>query len=185
MLQKGRLPPGRIFLVDTALQRIVSDEELKERIARQAPYGEWLGKSMVRIQDLPSPVRPIHPDRETVIRRQEVFGYTSEDVKLLITPMATTGNEAVGSMGTDTPLAVLSERPQLLFNYFKQLFAQVTNPPVDAIREEIIMSSETTCSSPVQTPAGSWRSLRRSSPTTSWRGSARSTAVRARTASRR
>src|SRR2546427_10365438 len=97
---------------------------------------------MVRIQDLPSPVRPIHPDRETVIRRQEVFGYTSEDVKLLITPMATTGNEAAGSMGTDTPLAVLSERPQLLFNYFKQLFAQVTNPPVDAIREEIIMSSE-------------------------------------------
>ncbi|TMB10047.1 MAG: glutamate synthase subunit alpha, partial [Deltaproteobacteria bacterium] len=144
VLQKGRLPPGRIFLVDTALQRIVSDEELKERIARQAPYGEWLRKSMVRIQDLPSPVRPIHPDRETVIRRQEVFGYTSEDVKLLITPMATTGNEAVGSMGTDTPLAVLSERPQLLFNYFKQLFAQVTNPPVDAIREEIIMSSETT-----------------------------------------
>src|SRR2546425_6115258 len=143
VLQKGRLPPGRIFLVDTAEQRIVSDEDLKERIARQAPYGEWLRNSMVRIQDLPSPVRPIHPDRETVIRRQEVFGYTSEDVKLLITPMATTGNEAVGSMGTDTPLAVLSERPQLLFNYFKQLFAQVTNPPVDGIREEIIMSSET------------------------------------------
>src|SRR5437879_3832688 len=143
VLQKGRLPPGRISLVDTAEQRIVSDEDLKERIARQAPYGEWLRKSRVRIPDLPSPVRPIHPDRETVIRRQEVFGYTSEDVKLLITPMATTGNEAVGSMGTDTPLAVLSERPQLLFNYFKQLFAQVTNPPVDAIREEIIMSSET------------------------------------------
>src|SRR2546421_3010131 len=92
VLQKGRLPPGRIFLVDTAEQRIVSDEDLKERIARQAPYGEWLRNSMVRIQDLPSPVRPIHPDRETVIRRQEVFGYTSEDVKLLITPMATTGN---------------------------------------------------------------------------------------------
>src|SRR5438132_1229338 len=144
VLQKGRVPPARIFLVDSAEQRIVSDEDLKERIARQAPYGEWLRNSMVRIQDLPSPVRPIHPDRETVIRRQEVFGYTSEDVKLLITPMATTGNEAVGSMGTDTPLAVLSERPQLLFNYFKQLFAQVTNPPVDAIREEIIMSSETT-----------------------------------------
>src|SRR5436309_867812 len=143
VLQKGRLPPGRIFLVDTEQQRIVSDEELKERIARQAPYGEWLRNSMVRIQDLPAPVRPIHPDRETVIRRQEVFGYTSEDVKLLITPMATTRNEAVGSMGTDTPLAVLSERPQLLFNYCKQLFAQVTNPPVDAIREEIIMSSET------------------------------------------
>src|SRR3989442_8383084 len=98
---------------------------------------------MVGIQDLLSPGRPTHPDRETVIRRKEVFGYPSEDVKLLITPMATTGNEAVGSMGTDTPLAVLSERPQLLFNYFKQLFAQVTNPPVDAIREEIIMASET------------------------------------------
>src|SRR5207245_2750867 len=143
VLQKGRLPPGRIFLVDTAEQRIVSDEDLKERIARQAPYGEWLRNSMVRIQDLPSPVRPIHPDRETVIRRQEVFGYTSEDVKLLITPMATTGNEAVGSMGTDTPLAVLSNKSQLLFNYFKQLFAQVTNPPVDAIREEIIMAVDT------------------------------------------
>src|SRR3989475_7120428 len=98
---------------------------------------------MVRIQDLPSPVHPIHPDREPVIRCQELFGYPREAVKLLMTPMATTGNEAVGSMGTDTPLAVLSERPQLLFNYFKQLFAQVTNPPVDAIREEIIMSSET------------------------------------------
>src|SRR5438094_8851129 len=114
VLEKGRLPPGRIFLVDTEQQRIVSDEELKERIARQAPYGEWLRKSMVRIQDLPTPVRPIHPDREPVIRRQEVFGYTSEDVKLLITPMATTGNEAVGSMGTDTPPAVLTERTQLL-----------------------------------------------------------------------
>src|SRR5205814_2664257 len=89
------------------------------------------------------PVRPIHPDHEVLLRRQEVFGYTSEDVKLLMSPMAGTANEAVGSMGTDTPLAVLSERPQPLFNYFQQLFAQVTNPPVDAIREEIIMASET------------------------------------------
>src|SRR6266849_1947311 len=143
VLRKGRLQPGRIFLVDTAEQRIVSDEELKERISRQAPYGEWLRTSMLRMEDLPAPVRAIHPDHEVLLRRQEVFGYTSEDVKLLMTPMAATANEAVGSMGTDTPLAVLSERPQLLFNYFKQLFAQVTNPPVDAIREEIVMASET------------------------------------------
>jgi glutamate synthase (NADPH) large chain len=143
VLRKGRLQPGRIFLVDTAEQRIVSDEELKERISRQAPYGEWLRSSMLRIEDLPAPVRAIHPDHEMLLRRQEVFGYTSEDVKLLMSPMAGTANEAVGSMGTDTPLAVLSERPQPLFNYFQQLFAQVTNPPVDAIREEIIMSSET------------------------------------------
>ena len=143
VLEKGRLQPGRIFLVDTELGRIVGDEELKERIARQAPYGEWLQTSMVRSEDLPPPVRWMPPDRETLIRRQEVFGYTSEDVKILITPMAATGNEAIGSMGTDTPLAILSERPQPLFNYFQQLFAQVTNPPVDAIREELIMASDT------------------------------------------
>src|SRR4051794_7986086 len=143
VLHKGRLSPGRIFLVDTAQQRIVSDEELKDRISGQAPYGEWLRSSMLQLSDLPPPVRTAHPDREMLIRRQEVFGYTSEDVKVLTTPMATTGNEAVGSMGTDTPLAVLSARPQLIFDYFKQLFAQVTNPPVDAIREEIVMASET------------------------------------------
>src|SRR5438132_9318 len=140
VVRKGRLQPGRIFLVDTAEGRIVSDEELKERIAREKPYGEWLRKSLVRLHDLPAPAHVLGPDHETVLRRQEVFGYTSEDVKIIIAPMATTGNEPVGSMGTDTPLAVLSERPQPLFNYFKQLFAQVTNPPVDAIREEIVMS---------------------------------------------
>jgi glutamate synthase (ferredoxin) len=144
VLQKGRVAPGRIFLVDTEEQRIVPDEELKERIAREQPYGEWLRDSALRLEDLPESVRLPRPDRETLLRRQEVFGYTSEDVRILITPMAATGNEAVGSMGTDTPLAVLSERPQLLFNYFSQLFAQVTNPPVDSIREEIIMSAETT-----------------------------------------
>ncbi|HVI23747.1 MAG TPA: glutamate synthase central domain-containing protein, partial [Myxococcales bacterium] len=144
VIEKGRLQPGRIFLVDTELGRIVGDEELKERIARQAPYGEWLNESMLRSENLPPPIRWMPPDREMLIRRQEVFGYTSEEVKLLLTPMATTGNEAVGSMGSDTPLAVLSERPQPLFNYFSQLFAQVTNPPVDGIREEIIMAAETT-----------------------------------------
>jgi glutamate synthase (ferredoxin) len=143
IIQKGRVAPGRIFLVDTEEKRIVKDEELKERIARNAPYGQWLRESMLHVDDLPEPVRPIPSDRESLLRRQEVFGYTSEDVKLLITPMAQTGNEAIGSMGTDTPLAVLSERPQPLFNYFSQLFAQVTNPPVDSIREEIIMSAET------------------------------------------
>jgi glutamate synthase (NADPH) large chain len=142
ILKKGRLQPGRMFLVDTRQQRIVGDDELKERMARQHPYGAWLREFMLRPEDLPEPKHVIEPDHETVLRRQEVFGYTSEDVKMLITPMATSGNEALGSMGTDTPLAVLSERPQPLFNYFAQLFAQVTNPPVDAIREEIIMASE-------------------------------------------
>jgi len=143
ILKKGRLQPGRLFLVDTARQCIVDDEALKESIARAHPYAEWLKNSMVRLEELPPAGDAILPDHETVLRRQEVFGYTSEDVKMIITPMAATGNEPVGSMGTDTPLAVLSMNPQPLFDYFKQLFAQVTNPPVDSIREELIMSSET------------------------------------------
>src|SRR5712664_4848890 len=141
VVRKGRLQPGRLFLVDTSQQRIVADDELKDRYAREAPYGEWLRKSMLQMENLPRPSRPPLPERESLVRRQQAFGYTFEEVKLLITPMATTANEAVGSMGTDTPLAVLSERPRPLFDYFKQLFAQVTNPPVDAIREEIIMAS--------------------------------------------
>src|ERR1700737_2419322 len=144
VVRKGRLQPGRLFLVDTAQRRIVADDELKDRYAREAPYGEWLRKSMLQMESLPRPSRPPLPERESLVRRQQAFGYTFEEVKLLITPMATTANEAVGSMGTDTPLAVLSERPRPLFDYFKQLFAQVTNPPVDAIREEIIMASDTT-----------------------------------------
>jgi glutamate synthase (ferredoxin) len=143
VLEKGRLQPGRIFLVDTAEGRIVADEALKERIARTKPWRAWLDEHLVRLEELPPPPKVHEPDHETVLRRQEVFGYTSEDVKILITPMATDGTEPIGSMGTDTPLAVLSEKPQPLFNYFQQLFAQVTNPPVDAIREEIIMASET------------------------------------------
>jgi len=141
--QKGRLQPGRMFLVDTSEGRIVSDDELKERIAKQHPYREWLDRYSVPLRHLGKPTRVHEPDHETVLRRQEVFGYTEEDVKILITPMATTGTEPLGSMGTDSPLAVLSEKPQPLFAYFKQLFAQVTNPPVDAIREEIIMAVET------------------------------------------
>ncbi|WP_242394313.1 glutamate synthase large subunit [Anaeromyxobacter oryzisoli] len=143
ILTKGRLQPGRLFLVDTQAGRIVSDDELKERIAEEHPYAEWLSQYTVRLDELPKPARVIEPDHETVLRRQEVFGYTAEDVKMLITPMASDGAEPIGSMGTDTPLAVLSDKPQPLFNYFKQLFAQVTNPPVDAIREEIIMAVET------------------------------------------
>ncbi len=143
IVQKGRLQPGRMFLVDTAERRIVSDDELKERISRAKPYRKWLDEHMVSIDALPKPPKVHEPDHETVLRRQEVFGYTSEDVKVLVTPMATDGTEPIGSMGTDTPIAVLSEKPQLLFSYFKQLFAQVTNPPVDAIREDIIMAVET------------------------------------------
>ncbi len=143
VVEKGRLQPGRIFLVDTARGRIVSDAELKDGIAAAEPYARWLEEHLVRLDQLPRPPRVIEPDHETVLRRQEVFGYTSEDVKLLVVPMASDGAEPLGSMGTDTPLAVLSEKPQLLFNYFKQLFAQVTNPPVDAIREELIMAVET------------------------------------------
>ena len=141
--QKGRLQPGRMFLVDTSEGRIVSDDEVKERIAKQHPYREWLERYSVPLRHLGKPPKVHEPDHETVLRRQEVFGYTEEDVKLLVTPMATEGTEPIGSMGTDTPLAVLSEKPQPLFAYFKQLFAQVTNPPVDAIREEIIMAVET------------------------------------------
>jgi glutamate synthase (NADPH/NADH) large chain len=143
ILHKGRLQPGRLFYVDTSEGRIVPDDELKERIAKQHPYREWLERYALELRHLPKPAKVHAPDHETVLRRQEVFGYTAEDVKMIITPMASTGAEPIGSMGTDTPLAVLSEKPQPLFDYFKQLFAQVTNPPVDALREQIIMAVET------------------------------------------
>ncbi|HEY3336690.1 MAG TPA: glutamate synthase central domain-containing protein, partial [Candidatus Limnocylindrales bacterium] len=141
VVEKGRLQPGRMFLVDTELGRIIPDDELKAAITGAEPYEQWVRDSLVNLADLPAPTSVIGPDHETVLRRQEVFGYTAEDVRMLITPMATTGADPIGSMGNDAPLAVLSERPQLLYNYFKQLFAQVTNPPVDAIREEIIMAT--------------------------------------------
>src|SRR3954470_6069927 len=143
VLEKGRLQPGRMFLVDTAQGRIISDDEIKHQIASAAPYSEWLKENLVSLSSLPAPPTVHTPDHETVLRRQEAFGYTTEDLKVLVAPMAVDGVEATGSMGTDTPLAVLSSRPQLLYNYFKQLFAQVTNPPVDAIREEIIMAVDT------------------------------------------
>ena len=142
IVAKGRLRPGRTFLVDTGEGRIVPDDELKAALAAARPYAEWVGRSLVRLGDLPEPRGVIGPDHETVLRRQEVFGYTAEDVRLIIDPMATSGADPIGSMGNDAALAVLSDRPQLLYGYFKQLFAQVTNPPVDAIREEIIMATD-------------------------------------------
>jgi glutamate synthase (ferredoxin) len=141
---KGRLQPGRMFLVDLEEGRIIADEEIKQKIATEHPYAQWLEENIVTLEDLPEAPAPHEPDHDTVLLRQQAFGYTAEDQRILLAPMANDGNEAVGSMGNDAALAVLSDRPQLLYNYFKQLFAQVTNPPVDCIREEIIMSMDTT-----------------------------------------
>jgi len=143
ILVKGRLQPGRIFLIDTSQGRIVDDDEIKRELAAEYPYREWLDQHLVDIDDLP-PARAVEPDHETVLKRQLAFGYTQEDLRVLIGPMATAGEEPVGSMGTDSALAVLSERPRVLFDYFKQLFAQVTNPPLDAIREELVTSMAST-----------------------------------------
>jgi len=132
ILRKGRLQPGRIFLVDTVEGRIVSDDEIKDKIANAHPYREWLNKYMVELADVPEAPHLPEPDHDTVLRRQQAFGYTFEDLRILMTPMARDGVEAIGSMGTDTPLAVLSDKPQSLYFYFKQLFAQVTNPPLIA-----------------------------------------------------
>jgi glutamate synthase (ferredoxin) len=140
---KERIHPGRIFLVDTARGRIVSDEEVKRELAAVHPYKEWLSH-LIDIEDLdPAPYLP-PPSHETVVQRQELFGYTHEDLRLLLGPMASAGEEPIGSMGTDTSLAALSDRPRLLYDYFKQVFAQVTNPPLDAIREELVTSMEST-----------------------------------------
>lgn len=147
VLHKGRLQPGRMFLVDIEQGRIIADEELKDHIAKEKPYAEWLHDNLVTLEELPPAPRIHEPNHETVLQRQQAFGYTTEDLKILMGPMASDGIEAVGSMGNDAALAVLSERPQLLYNYFKQLFAQVTNPPVDAIREDLIMSVDTTIGS--------------------------------------
>jgi glutamate synthase (ferredoxin) len=144
VVRKGRLQPGRMFLVDMEQGRIIEDEELKQQIATDKPYAQWLRDNLVPLEEVAEAPAAHQPSHRTVLQRQQAFGYTSEDLKILLAPMASDGMEAVGSMGNDAALAVLSERPQLLYNYFKQLFAQVTNPPVDAIREEIIMSMATT-----------------------------------------
>ena len=144
ILQKERLHPGRMFLVDTAEGRIVDDQEIKHRFATEHPYGDWLRRYMISLEDLPEPPHVPEPDHSTVLHRQQAFGYTHEDLRILLAPMATNREEPVGSMGTDTSLAVLSNRPRLLYDYFKQLFAQVTNPPLDCIREELITQMSTT-----------------------------------------
>lgn len=143
VLRKGRLQPGRMFLVDTGEGRIVADEELKKRYAGAHPYRTWLNEHHVLLEDLPEPANATVPDHRKILQRQQAFGYTFEDLRFILGPMANDGVQPLGSMGTDTPLAVLSNKPQLLYNYFKQLFAQVTNPPIDPIREEIITSTET------------------------------------------
>lgn len=139
VVRRGRLQPGRMFLVDTAAGRIVSDEEVKSGLAGEHPYEEWLHAGLIGLKDLPEREHIVHT-AASVARRQRTFGYTEEELKVILAPMARTGAEALGSMGTDTPIAVLSERPRLVFDYFTQLFAQVTNPPLDAIREELVTS---------------------------------------------
>jgi len=138
--KKGRLQPGRMFLVDTVQKRIVSDAEIKKQLAARQPYSAWLQQQQVTMEMLPEPARVIASNPETLLRRQRAYGYSEEDLRILLLPMGAKGEEPIGSMGTDVPLACLSDRPQPLFNYFKQLFAQVTNPPIDPIREELVMS---------------------------------------------
>jgi glutamate synthase (NADPH/NADH) large chain len=137
VVAKGRLQPGRMFLVDTEAGRIVADEEIKSALAAELPYDEWLHAGLLEVEGLPPREHVVQP-HESVLRRQLTFGYTEEELRILLAPMATKAAEPIGSMGTDTPVAALSQRPRLLYDYFAQLFAQVTNPPLDAIREEIV-----------------------------------------------
>jgi glutamate synthase (NADPH/NADH) large chain len=139
VIRKGRLQPGRIFLADTSLGRIVEDEEVKAELAAQHPYADWLHAGLLHLDDLPSRERTL-PTHDELLTQQRRHGYTEEELRVILTPMALTGAEPIGSMGTDTPIAVLSEKPRLVFDYFTQLFAQVTNPPLDAIREELVTS---------------------------------------------
>ena len=143
VVQRLRLQPGRMFLVDTAQGRIISDEEIKSDLAAEHPYQQWLDSEQFHLDDLPQGPY-IRMPHHRVVLRQQAFGYTSEELNMLVAPMARTGAESIGSMGTDTPIAVLSTRPRMLFDYFQQLFAQVTNPPLDAIREEVVTSLKAT-----------------------------------------
>ncbi len=140
MKARARLQPGKIFLIDTQEGRIIDDAELKQCCVSQAPYGEWVKRQILDLEELPQPKQRYAPDLKTLLARQRAFGYTCEDLKIVLRPMIVDGEEATGSMGSDMALAVLSQRPQLLYQYFKQLFAQVTNPPIDPIREENVMS---------------------------------------------
>lgn len=139
IVRKGRLQPGRMFLVDTDEHRIIEDDEIKSELANEHPYDEWLHAGLIHLDDIPDREHIVHT-HASVTRRQQVFGYTEEDLRVILTPMANSGGEPLGSMGTDTPIAALSQKPRLLFDYFSQLFAQVTNPPLDAIREELVTS---------------------------------------------
>ncbi|MFE9361686.1 glutamate synthase large subunit [Streptomyces sp. NPDC006978] len=143
VVRKGRLQPGRMFLVDTAEHRIIEDDEIKASLAAENPYQEWLETGEIELEDLPEREHIVHT-HASVTRRQQTFGYTEEELRVLLAPMARTAGEPLGSMGTDSPIAALSERPRLLFDYFTQLFAQVTNPPLDAIREELVTSLRST-----------------------------------------
>ena len=138
IVKKGRLEPGRMFLIDMEAGRIIEDSEIKEEVAKFAPYGKWLKENLIDSKDLPIPTIDKHDDFTTLLTRQKAFGYTFEDMRFLIGPSAESGKQPLGSMGNDTPLAVLSDKSQNLYNYFKQLFAQVTNPPIDPIREELV-----------------------------------------------
>ncbi len=144
VLIKDRLHPGRIFMVDTKQGRIIDDEEIKKEFAQQHPYEQWLKDNLVALEDLPASKQSYAGNKETLLQRQQAFGYTHEDLRVLMAPMAANGLEPTGSMGTDTALAVLSNRSRLLYDYFKQLFAQVTNPPLDGIREELVTQVATT-----------------------------------------
>ena len=157
IIEKGRLQPGRMFVVDMEQGRIISDEELKQTICSQKPYAEWLNKYKIRLEELPEPrVMFTHLEHDQIFKYHKAFGYSTEDLDTIIAPMCIDGKEPIGSMGTDTPLAVLSDQPQHLSSYFKQLFAQVTNPPIDPIREKMVMS--------LATFAGSTRSLLNEDP---------------------
>ena len=138
--QKGRLQPGKMFLVDTIAGRIIPDDEIKQQLTSRQPYAQWIKDNQITLEQMGEPGRLHAQEQGTLQSRQRAFGYTEEDLKMILAPMGAKGEEPVGSMGTDTPLACLSDRPQMLFNYFKQLFAQVTNPPIDPIREEMVMS---------------------------------------------
>ncbi len=140
IVKKWRLQPGKMFLVDLQQGCIIDDAALKAQLAAQAPYRVWLDATQIQLHDLPDEIVAMPPDRQTLLNRQQAFGYTQEDIKFILAPMAFTGQEPIGSMGVDTPAAVLSARPRLLYDYFKQGFAQVTNPPIDPIREELVMS---------------------------------------------
>jgi glutamate synthase (NADPH/NADH) large chain len=180
IVRKGRLQPGRMFLVDTEEHRIIEDDEIKSALAAEHPYGEWLHAGLVHLDDIPEREHIVHT-HASVTRRQQIFGYTEEELRVLLTPMANTGAEPIGSMGTDTPIAALSDKPRLLFDYFAQLFAQVTNPPLDAIREELVTSLQGTIGPEANLlepqPASCRRSCcrSRSSPTTTWPRSGTST----------